>query len=69
MSLEYTLADIDRAHRMGIDVYVLDTGWFNRCGDWQVNEKRFPDSLSRVREKLDGYGMKLGLWINPAPSL
>lgn len=65
MSLEYTLADIDRAHRMGIDVYVLDTGWFNRCGDWQVNEKRFPDSLSRVREKLDGYGMKLGLWINP----
>lgn len=65
MQLEYVLNDIDKAHRMGVDVYVLDTGWFNRCGDWQVNEKRFPDSLSRVVEKLEGYGMKLGLWINP----
>ena len=65
MSLEHILRDIDIAHRMGIDVFVLDTGWFTRCGDWEVRTDRFPDGLDTVSEKLRSYGMKLGLWINP----
>ena len=59
------LAEIDVAHKMGIDVFVLDTGWYEKTGDWRVNRARFPDGLKAVREKLDGYGMKLGLWFNP----
>ena len=59
------LAEIDVAHRMGIDVFVLDTGWYEKTGDWRVNRSRFPDGLKAVREKLQGYGMKLGLWFNP----
>ena len=65
MHQERILAEVDVAHRMGIDVFVLDTGWYEKTGDWRVNMKRFPDGLKAVREKLNGYGMKLGLWFNP----
>lgn len=58
-------AEIDVAHRMGVDVFVLDTGWYEKTGDWQVNRARFPDGLQSIRAKLDGYGMKLGLWFGP----
>lgn len=65
MNLERILGEIDVAHRMGIDVFVIDTGWFNKTGDWLVNLERFPDGLAKVKQKLDGYDMKLGLWFNP----
>ncbi len=66
MNLEYTLQEIDRAHEMGIEYYVLDAGWFDRTGDWGVNLKNFPDGFKQVREKLNSYGMKLGVWMDPA---
>jgi alpha-galactosidase len=50
---------------MGIEVFVLDTGWYEKTGDWQVNRTFFPDNLKAVRERLSGYGMKLGLWFSP----
>lgn len=65
MHLEHILQEIDVAHRMGIDVYVIDTGWFNKTGDWVVNETRFPDGMQKIWAKLSEYGMKLGLWFNP----
>jgi alpha-galactosidase len=65
MHQERILAEIDVAHRMGIDVFVIDTGWYQKTGDWQVSLERFPDGLRAVRERLEGYGMKLGLWFSP----
>ncbi len=62
---ERILKEIDIAHQMGIDVFVIDTGWYNKTGDWIVNDERFPDMLKLVKEKLNSYGMKLGLWFNP----
>jgi alpha-galactosidase len=59
------LSEIDAAHRLGIDVFVLDTGWYEKTGDWRVNEGRFPDDLKSVRDRLASYGMKLGLWFGP----
>ncbi len=59
------LKDIDIARQMGIDVYVIDSGWFDTTGDWNVNLKRFPDGLRSVKRRLDRYGMKLGLWFGP----
>jgi len=59
------LAEIEVAHRMGIDVFVLDTGWYERTGDWRVSSARFPHGLGPIKKKLDGYGMKLGLWFDP----
>ena len=65
MNEERILAEIDVAHRMGIDVFVLDAGWFEKTGDWQVSRKRFPNGLGPVKARLDRYGMKLGLWFDP----
>jgi alpha-galactosidase len=59
------LAEIDAAHEMGIDVFVIDTGWYEKTGDWRVSRERFPNGLGPIKAKLDGYGMKLGLWFNP----
>ena len=58
-------AEIDVAHRMGIEVFVLDTGWYEKTGDWQVNRRRFPDGLKSIKARLDNCGMKLGLWFDP----
>ncbi|HEY4155380.1 MAG TPA: alpha-galactosidase, partial [Puia sp.] len=67
MNQETTLKEIEVAHQMGIEVYLLDAGWFMKTGDWQVNSGRafFPDSLKQVRALLNKYGMKLGLWLSP----
>ncbi len=65
MQQERMLAEIEIAHRMGIDVFVLDTGWYEKTGDWRVNRQRFPDGLKAIKAKLDAYGMKLGLWFSP----
>jgi alpha-galactosidase len=65
MNEDRILKEIDVAHRVGVDVFVLDTGWYEKTGDWTVSSKRFPDGLRSVKQKLDGYGMKLGLWFGP----
>jgi alpha-galactosidase len=65
MNEERMLKEIDVAHQMGVDVFVLDTGWYEKTGDWTVSRKRFPDGLKAVKQKLDGYGMQLGLWFGP----
>ena len=66
MQEERMLREIDAAHEMGIDVFVIDTGWYEKTGDWQVNLDRFRDRMKCVKERLDQYGMKLGLWIGPS---
>lgn len=59
------LAEIDAAARIGVEVFVIDTGWYIETGDWQINLARFPAGLKAVKTRLDGYGMKLGLWFGP----
>jgi alpha-galactosidase len=59
------LREIETAHRMGVEVFVLDTGWYEKTGDWLPSRERFPHGLRPIREKLAQYGMKLGLWFNP----
>ena len=65
MNQRRILAEIDVAGRMGIDVFVLDTGWYEKTGDWRVNRAAFPDGLKAVKAALDERGMKLGLWFSP----
>lgn len=65
MNNERLLPEIDAARRMGIEVFVIDTGWYEKTGDWAVSRQRFPDGLAAVRERLRGQGMRLGLWFSP----
>ena len=65
MTEERMMAEVEAAHEMGIDVFVIDTGWYEKTGDWIVNRARFADGMKGLKAKLDEYGMKLGLWIAP----
>jgi alpha-galactosidase len=65
MNQDRILKEVDAAHRMGIDVFVLDTGWYERTGDWQVSRARFPDGLAGVRARLRSHEMQLGVWLSP----
>jgi alpha-galactosidase len=65
MTLERIMKEIDVAHRMGIEVFVIDAGWFEKTGDWSPSLKRFPDGLKSITKKLKDNEMKLGLWFNP----
>jgi alpha-galactosidase len=69
MNLKRMLDEIEVAHQMGIDVFVVDAGWFGKTGDWIASETRFPDDLAEVKAKLDNFGMKLGLWFNADAAL
>jgi len=65
MTMERMLQEIEAAHKMGIEVFVIDAGWFEKTGDWMPSKSRFPDELKQIKAKLDAYSMKLGLWFNP----
>lgn len=61
-----------QAAELGVEMLVLDDGWFGKreddcsgLGDWFVNEKKMGGKLSEVVEKINGLGMKFGLWIEP----
>ena len=64
-SQERMLQEIDIAHRMGLEIFVMVTGWHGKTGDWEVNRQRFPDDLKTIKARLDEHGMKLGLRFNP----
>ena len=61
-----------KAHELGVELMVLDDGWFgNRyddtsgLGDWQVNETKLGCTLSELIERIRGFGMDFGLWVEP----
>ena len=65
MNEDRMMAEVEAAHEMGIDVFVIDTGWYEKTGDWSVNTARVADGMKGLKSKLDEYGMRLGLWIGP----
>lgn len=61
-----------QASELGVDMLVLDDGWFGKrdddragLGDWFVNEKKLGGSLDSVVKRVNDLGMKFGLWIEP----
>lgn len=57
---------------LGMDMLVLDDGWFGKreddnssLGDWYVNEKKLGESLSSLIQKINGLGLKFGIWFEP----
>lgn len=65
MHMDHILKEIDIIHRLGADVFLVEVAWYNKTGDWKANMKNFPDALKKIKERLDAYAMKLGLWFNP----
>lgn len=62
----------DRASELGIELFVLDDGWFGQrsddnssLGDWQVNEEKIQGSLSELIAAVKARNLKFGIWIEP----
>jgi len=69
---EQILKMADVSSELGIELFVLDDGWFGKrnnddssLGDWFVNEEKLPSGLKYLSEKIRSKGMKFGLWFEP----
>ena len=69
---EKLIAIARKAHECGIEMLVMDDGWFgcrnnddNSLGDWTVNEAKLGCSLGEMVEKIHSIGMKFGIWFEP----
>ena len=66
------LAMAENAKKVGIELFVLDDGWFGKrndakssLGDWFINYQKLPEGLSGLADKLSAMGMQFGLWFEP----
>lgn len=60
------------ARQMGMEMLVLDDGWFGKrnddttsLGDWVVNEQKLGCTMGALSEEVHALGMKFGLWFEP----
>ena len=71
-----TLTDmIDDAAAMGLEMFVLDDGWFGNeyprnssragLGDWQTNTQKIPKGIAYLADYAHKKGIKFGIWIEP----
>ena len=66
------LALADKAKEIGVEMLVLDDGWFegrtdatSSLGDWRADKARFPSGISALAAKVKAKGLKFGLWFEP----
>lgn len=59
-----------KAKEAGVELFVLDDGWFGArdddyrgLGDWYVNLKKLPSGISGLSQKVEELGLKFGLWV------
>ncbi len=60
------------AVRLGIELFVLDDGWFGRrnsdkrgLGDYNCNLKKIPGGISSLSNEIHKLGMLFGIWVEP----
>lgn len=61
-----------QAKDLGIELFVLDDGWFGKrnddkssLGDYSINKKKLPFGLKYLADKIHHRGLKFGLWFEP----
>ncbi len=66
------LAIAKEASALGIEMLVMDDGWFGcrnddntSLGDWQVNEDKLKGGLKYLVDEVNKLGMKFGIWLEP----
>ncbi|WP_293706909.1 alpha-galactosidase [uncultured Parabacteroides sp.] len=69
---EHQLALAKIAKELGVEIFVIDDGWFKGrvddkggLGDWTVDKKKFPNGLQPMIEKINDLGLDFGIWIEP----
>ncbi|MFF7046952.1 alpha-galactosidase [Streptomyces griseorubiginosus] len=61
-----------RAAAAGVELFVVDDGWFGTrtsdragLGDWSPNPDRFPSGLKPLGDYVHALGMQFGIWVEP----
>ena len=61
-----------KAKKVGIELFVLDDGWFGKrdddtssLGDWTVHQKKIPSGLRKLVQKINHIGLDFGIWVEP----
>lgn len=69
---EKLLSIAQEASKLGIEMLVMDDGWFGRrnaddcaLGDWKVNEEKIKGGLKYLVDEVNKLGMKFGIWFEP----
>ncbi len=63
------------ASDLGVDLFLLDDGWFGNkyprngdnagLGDWQENKKKLPHGIGYLVKEAEKAGVKFGIWLEP----
>ncbi len=66
------LAMATASRDLGVELFVLDDGWFGRrdddttsLGDWFVDRRKLPNGVDGLARKVEALGLRFGLWIEP----
>lgn len=61
-----------QAAKLGVELFVIDDGWFAgrdddtaALGDYTVDAKKFPSGFPSFVRKIEGLGMRAGIWVEP----
>ena len=61
-----------KAASVGIELFVMDDGWFGKrnddtssLGDWYPDRKKLPGGVGGLSKKIHDLGMKFGIWVEP----
>lgn len=60
------------AKNLGIELFVLDDGWFKgrnddttSLGDWIEDPKKLPNGLEGLSQRIRALGLQFGIWVEP----
>lgn len=66
LTIARTAADV------GVELFVLDDGWFGHrdddhssLGDWYVDKRKLPGGMRHLSDQIHAMGLKFGLWFEP----
>ena len=64
---EIILHDLNGLKRAGdsANIFQIDDGYETKVGDWDIDEKKFPNGLRPIVDKIHEQGLKAGLWFAP----
>lgn len=69
---EKILAIAEVAKRIGVELFVLDDGWFGKrddstssLGDWYPHLGKLPNGVKGLADKIRKLGLEFGIWIEP----
>jgi alpha-galactosidase len=61
-----------KAKEAGIELFVMDDGWFGErnddsssLGDWYPNTKKLPRGVKGICDKVRALGLEFGIWVEP----